>query len=787
MLAQNRTLRRHALGRFPALLRAVTRDPAMLLLPLARRLRPGGAERELRARADGAVHARPRLHRARHPRGRARAHRLPRRLARRRQRAHLLRPRVPRRRAQAHLRQARPLRLARRARPVRAPPRPRAVPGRQALGLLRRRRRCARRPARGSPRVYRRSGHRIKPVVGAILAHPALYRHLDAPNMVKSPVVFVAGALRSVAARASTRDDWTWLLDGMGQHPFRPPSVAGWDWGTAWLSSNSMRVRFDAANYLLDTRRVGVEDGSTPDSACRRAGARARAGGPSATRGPRAQHRPRAAAHRRAADDCETRRRATCASPAARPTCASACCATCCSPAPTPKCTDDPRTAPATTSTAPPRQRASGGPGSRAARCSALGLGAGLALYARQGDAARSACSRPPPPTPPPRPTRRCWSRSSCPAAGPARHARAAAPVRPLRRPAPQAEGRRACRSRARASAFTRRSPRGVGGGVKGLFERGKIGFLPGIDYANPDLSHFHSRHFWETGLITDTPRRAGSGRWLDRHGGARQPAPGRVDGLRAVAGAALRPRARRGGRPRPATPASGSADVWGERLRRGDGRVGAARPRPRRRAARQRLARPPRGWPRGRRPARALRGARRRRPARVADRLPDGQRLRRAAALPRGLLSQPLGIRVADRRGRRRLRHPRQPGASWTGLLARGEPGLAAFQADLEARGSRRPRADLRLVGVRPPARGERLAAPTTAPAASPGSRAPRARRACTPTTRTSAASTSDGNLPVTVDFRRVYSSLLEQWLGTDAGAVIPSAGAFGRVALVR
>ena len=31
-----------------------------------------------------------------------------------------------------------------------------------------------------------------------------------------------------------------------------------------------------------------------------------------------------------------------------------------------------------------------------------------------------------------------------------------------------------------------------------------------GIDYANPDLSHFHSRHFWETGLITERARPAG-------------------------------------------------------------------------------------------------------------------------------------------------------------------------------------------------------------------------------------------------------------------------------------
>ena len=38
-----------------------------------------------------------------------------------------------------------------------------------------------------------------------------------------------------------------------------------------------------------------------------------------------------------------------------------------------------------------------------------------------------------------------------------------------------------------------------------------------------------------------------------------------------------------------------------------------------------------------------------------------------------------------------------------------------------------------------------------------------------------------------MTIDFRRVYSSLLEQHLGTGADAVIPKSGAFGRVALVR
>lgn len=43
------------------------------------------------------------------------------------------------------------------------------------------------------------------------------------------------------------------------------------------------------------------------------------------------------------------------------------------------------------------------------------------------------------------------------------------------------------------------------------------------------------------------------------------------------------------------------------------------------------------------------------------------------------------------------------------------------------------------------------------------------------------------DGNLRATVDFRSVYSSVLEQWLGHDAAAVIPGASTFPRVKVLR
>ena len=44
-----------------------------------------------------------------------------------------------------------------------------------------------------------------------------------------------------------------------------------------------------------------------------------------------------------------------------------------------------------------------------------------------------------------------------------------------------------------------------------------------------------------------------------------------------------------------------------------------------------------------------------------------------------------------------------------------------------------------------------------------------------------------ADGNLVATSDFRGVFAGLLEQWLATDAGAVLPDVGRIARPALIR
>ncbi|MDX6672225.1 MAG: hypothetical protein QOI91_2588 [Solirubrobacteraceae bacterium] len=115
---------------------------------------------------------------------------------------------------------------------------------------------------RGLAATYRRAGYRIKPVVAEILGHSALYRNLDAPDLVKSPAVFTAGSLRTNGLPV-TSEALTWLMDGMGQRLFDPPSVAGWDWGPAWMSSNSMHIRFEWGNRLIEEGVLGVRTGTT--------------------------------------------------------------------------------------------------------------------------------------------------------------------------------------------------------------------------------------------------------------------------------------------------------------------------------------------------------------------------------------------------------------------------------------------------------------------------------------------------------------------------------------------
>ena len=325
----------------------------------------------------------------------------------------------------------------------------------------------------------------------------------------------------------------------------------------------------------------------------------------------------------------------------------------------------------------------------------------------------------------------------------------------------------------------------GVGGGIKGLYDAGKLGFLPGIDYPNPNLSHFHSRHFWETGLIVDSGSPGWLGRWLDAHGNAGNPLQGMSLGY------GLSPVMRSRSAP---VASAGSPDNAGFHIR---GTYGA--PFDEAMKTWEALAQTRGGGP-------GLKAAKH--AAFLAKQVGDllapyaktkeadplassvaypanstfGNRLRTLA----GLISKPLGIRVATVDAPNDFdTHSNQRNAL-NQALPEISQALGAFQADLEARGV----ADRVLTfvwsefGRRPHDNDSGTDHGAGGLAWVQGTRARSGLLSEYPSLR---EFDDDDNLKVTVDFRTVYASLIEQWLGTDAGAVLPNAGALGRVQLVR
>jgi uncharacterized protein (DUF1800 family) len=128
--------------------------------------------------------------------------------------------------------------------------------------------------------AYLRSGRKLRPVLRVILRSAAFYANLDAPDLVKPPVVYLAGAMRATGTYVRS-DVWVYLLFNMGQAPFYPPNVGGWDQNEAFLATASNKSRWETIAFLLESHPFPDED-VPPDEPAPTAlhGARAFAGQP---------------------------------------------------------------------------------------------------------------------------------------------------------------------------------------------------------------------------------------------------------------------------------------------------------------------------------------------------------------------------------------------------------------------------------------------------------------------------------------------------------------------------
>jgi uncharacterized protein (DUF1501 family) len=315
------------------------------------------------------------------------------------------------------------------------------------------------------------------------------------------------------------------------------------------------------------------------------------------------------------------------------------------------------------------------------------------------------------------------------------------------------------------------------------LHAEGKLSVLPAVGYTNADQSHFTSRHYWEVGATDPRMRTGWLGRYLDHVGTPDNPLQGvSLDGELSPSLATAKV---------PVAALSGAADysfwapgVWGQvesRMLEAIGALGAAR------------SSDP-----------ALSSAR--------DVTHQSHRLRQqlepfdhdfgspvpyptsedgfpkqlaglAAMLGAGLPMHCIALSAYGMYDT----HSDQPDRLAKGLKLTSET-LLAFQRDLEARGL--ANRVLTLVWSEFGRRAEENGSDGTDHGAAGigflmGSRVRGKMIGEFP--GLTGGLDEDGNLKATVDYRSVYCSVLEQWLGTDAAPIVPRASSFARVPLLR
>lgn len=110
--------------------------------------------------------------------------------------------------------------------------------------------------------TYLRRGLRLRPVLRKILTSRALFESINEPNMVKSPVVYVAGAMRAMGITVTNGTPRT-AMQSMNQEPCFPPDVSGWEYGGAFLDTNTSIARFRAVNSLVPDAAIDRTDATS--------------------------------------------------------------------------------------------------------------------------------------------------------------------------------------------------------------------------------------------------------------------------------------------------------------------------------------------------------------------------------------------------------------------------------------------------------------------------------------------------------------------------------------------
>jgi uncharacterized protein (DUF1800 family) len=99
--------------------------------------------------------------------------------------------------------------------------------------------------------LYKNS-YEIKPFLKTLFSSEIFYSALVQKNQIKSPIQFIVELSRTLGCQLPPPPILRSTLSSLGQVPFFPPNVKGWDAGYSWINTATLQYRYRFSQQWID-------------------------------------------------------------------------------------------------------------------------------------------------------------------------------------------------------------------------------------------------------------------------------------------------------------------------------------------------------------------------------------------------------------------------------------------------------------------------------------------------------------------------------------------------------
>jgi uncharacterized protein (DUF1800 family) len=108
--------------------------------------------------------------------------------------------------------------------------------------------------------ILRNGGYEVKPVLKAMFLSPAFRDPANRGTLIKSPIDLLVGSVHLLGLPVPDKTPISRMMAGLGQLPFYPPNVKGWPGGESWITTYTLVLRQEYLRLMVGATTVAPMD-----------------------------------------------------------------------------------------------------------------------------------------------------------------------------------------------------------------------------------------------------------------------------------------------------------------------------------------------------------------------------------------------------------------------------------------------------------------------------------------------------------------------------------------------